>query len=40
MPLGLLINFGSPNNLEWKRLVANEPTIYRINQLKKSIRED
>jgi GxxExxY protein len=39
-PLGLLINFGSPGELEWKRLVGNEATIYRINQARRYVRED
>lgn len=42
-PVGVLINFGASNNLEWKRLVLTQnkqPRIYRpINELRK-ISED
>ena len=40
MPLGLLINFGAQNDLEWKRMVANDQTVYRISQSRRNIRED
>ncbi len=40
MPLGLLINFGAQHELEWKRMVGNEATIYRVSQSRKNIRED
>jgi GxxExxY protein len=43
MPVGILINFGAHNDLEWKRLVLTQnksPRVYRpINALKK-ISED
>jgi len=39
-PLGVIINFGHPNELEWKRLVGDAATTYRINQSHRYIRED
>lgn len=40
MPLGLLINFGAPHDLEWKRMVGNDATIYRVSQSRRYICED
>lgn len=39
-PLGLLINFGNPAEMEWKRLVGNEATLYRVGQARRFVRED
>jgi GxxExxY protein len=37
-PLGLLINFGALNDLEWKRMVATD--YQRLHHYSRSIRED
>ncbi len=39
-PVGLLVNFGNPDELEWKRMVGVAATNYRINQSHRFIRED
>lgn len=39
-PLGLLVNFGNPDELEWKRMVGEAATSYRSNQSHRFIRED
>jgi len=39
-PVGLLVNFGNPDELEWKRMVGVAATNYRINQSRRFIRED
>jgi len=39
MPLGLLINFGAHNDLEWKRLAATQYQV-RFNRQPYKIRED
>ncbi len=38
-PLGLLINFGAMNDLEWKRMVATDYHL-RLHRFPKTIRED
>ncbi len=39
-PLGLLVNFGNPDELEWKRMIGDAATNYRINQTRRFVRED
>jgi GxxExxY protein len=38
-PLGLLINFGAINDLEWKRMVATDYRL-KLHRFPRTIRED
>jgi GxxExxY protein len=38
-PLGLLVNFGSLNDLEWKRMVATDYRL-KFNRYSRTIRQD
>ncbi len=43
MPVGILINFGAHNDLEWKRMVLTQnkqPRVYRPVNILKKISED